>query len=66
MIFYHHWFLNLAVEYTIQEGPRRQGGTGNEWDTSAFVCAAADDVVNLLGENMHTIKRNAEAQLDAS
>jgi hypothetical protein len=39
-----------------------QGGTETKWDTSAL--AYADDV-NLLGNNIDTIKKNTETLIDA-
>jgi hypothetical protein len=44
------------------EGPRKESGTGNERTHQHLVYA---DNVNLLGESKNTIKKNAEALLDA-
>jgi hypothetical protein len=44
-------------------GPRKPGGTEIKWDTSAAVYA---DDVNLLADNIDTIKKNMGTLIDAS
>jgi hypothetical protein len=44
-------------------GPRKPGRAEIEWDTPLF--AYADDV-NIVEENIHAVKKNTEALLDAS
>jgi hypothetical protein len=46
--------LKLCFRICHYEGPRKPGGTEIKWDTSAAVD------MNLLGDNIDTIKKNIE------
>jgi hypothetical protein len=45
------------------EGSGKPGGTEINWDTSVAVYASD---VNILGDNVETIKKNTETLIDAS
>jgi hypothetical protein len=59
----------------LQEGPRKSGLTGTEWNTSVLVYdddddddddnVAADDDDTIWGVNINTTKMNKEALLEA-
>jgi hypothetical protein len=53
--------FNFAVEYAIRKP--NPGGAEIKWDLSAAVYA---DDMNLLGENIGTIKKNTDTLIDAS
>jgi hypothetical protein len=54
--------FNPNLEYAIRMVQQNHEGQ-TEWDTSRLACA---DDVNIVGENIDTIKKNTEALLDAS
>jgi len=37
--------FQLRFSLCYQEGPRKPGGTGTEWNASALVCT--DDIINI-------------------
>jgi hypothetical protein len=55
--------IHLCFGIRHSEGSREPGRAEIKWDTP--VLAYADDV-NIVGENIDTIKKNTEALLDAS
>jgi hypothetical protein len=55
--------FQLCFRICRYEGPEKPGGTEIEWDTSASDLA---DDMNLLGDNIETIKKNTETLIDTS
>jgi hypothetical protein len=48
--------FHLCFRICHQEGPRKQGRTGIEWNTSAPQPLLSTDDVNIFGENINIIK----------
>jgi hypothetical protein len=55
--------FNFALEYAIRKVQESQGGL--KWNGTHQLLAYADDV-NLLGDNIHNIKKNTGTLTDAS
>jgi hypothetical protein len=55
--------FNFALEYAIRKVQENQVGLKFEWDTSA---SGLRWWVNLLGDNIDTLKKNMETLIDAS
>jgi hypothetical protein len=60
MHLHHHYFR--IHDYA---GPRKQGGTGIEWNLSAQLLVCADDI-HLVSVNINTTNRNMQALSDVS
>jgi histidinol-phosphate/aromatic aminotransferase/cobyric acid decarboxylase-like protein len=56
--------FNSALEYTIRSVQENQEGSKLNGRTHQLLAYA--DEINVVGEDVHTIKKNAEALLDAS
>jgi hypothetical protein len=59
----HHYFFYFTFEYTIRNVEENKVGSKLTGAHMLLVCAAD---VYLLGNNINTVKKNAETPIDAS